>query len=58
MRSNLLHVAKMRVFGKSLFIFKFSYLKDLFDEREDNREDNRDELVNKELLTEKRGSRF
>ena len=37
-----------------ILILMSLYICEKFDEREDNR----DELVNKELLTEKRGSRF
>ena len=41
-----------------ILILMSFYICEKFDEHEDNREDNRDELVNKELITEKRGSRF
>jgi len=37
-----------------ILILMSFYICEKFDEREDNR----DELVNKELITEKRGSRF
>lgn len=41
-----------------ILILMSFYICEKFDEHEDNREDNRDELVNKLIITDKRGSRF